>query len=298
MSSMDNSVKILIWIIVGILVLLILYWYIKRRLKHHIEPITAFTGGLGSGKSMLSTQLAIKLYRKNLGKFNRKKWLNGVTNCFVFWKKRDFNHEKPRLYSNIPLKLGKNEYSYQLNKEILLLQERIPLGSVVYLDEIGAFANQFDWTQSNVVHVFDEFVRFFRHYCSNSKLKIQAYMVVNDQCSENINLVIRRRLNTIHNLSNFVCIWFLAFYYERMINISEEIKTIDLKQQETQADTQDNANFRIKILFNKKAYDTYCYRHRYDSVPGMEHNTYTQLTTNNVLRCPKDKEKKFVAKTK
>lgn len=275
-----NNTQIIVLIILVVVACIVLYIYIRHRLKHKVETITAYTGGLGSGKTLLSVDKALSLYRKNHRKWKLKKWL-----FHILHKDSEFNDDEPIFLSNIPVRINKSLWSTKLKKEHLLLQERIPQHSVVLLDEIGAFASQFDYNQKNVVVVFDEFVRFFRHY-------VDGYIVTNDQCSENVNLVIRRRINKITNLSNCLVIFHMCFYFSRQINISEEIKTIDTasngKMNET--DTQDNMNFSFKFVFNKKAYDSRCYSVRYDSVPAGELSTFEQKKTHNLLKCPRDRD--------
>lgn len=280
---MINSNTDLSWLWILLIVIaccFIFYFVIRYTLKHKVETITSYTGGLGSGKTLLSVDKALSLYRKNLRRWKRKKWLYHVLHI-----DQKFTDEEPILLSNIPIKIGKGKYCVRLKKEHLLLQERIPQKSVILLDEIGSFASQFDYNQKNVIVVFDEFVRFFRHY-------VNGYIVCNDQCSENINLVIRRRINKITNLSNCFVIFHLCFYYSRQINISEEIKTVDSSQgnKSNQNDTQDNMNFSFKFVFNKNAYDSRCYSVRYDSVPEAVNSSFDQKKTHDLLKCPRDKD--------
>jgi len=288
---------ILMLIIIAIFVAIFI---IKRTLKDKQETITAFTGGLGSGKTFLTVLKATARYLRNLGKYYRKK----VWHCFknLFRKKENkkpWTHDKPILLSNIPVGIKKVRdkethkkkwlYCQELKVEHLLLQEAIPLGSVVILDEVSAVASQYDFSKHNVKDVMDEFFRLFRHYVSNPQLKIQSYLFVNDQCSENINLVIRRRLNTVHNLSNFkVFLGHFIIYFERQINISEEIKTVDIKQGAGEADTQDNAGLTFKFVWRKPKYDTYCYHNRYKRVPKRKIRTYTGFQKDTLMKCPYD----------
>lgn len=288
--------KVLILLLIIGLICWLVYLYIRHQLKHKIETITAYTGGLGSGKTLLSVCMAKKLLRKqNFKYYFLAKLKYNLLRGLLFWKKLpEKKFPKCYLFSNIPILLNKrkNKYSLVLTKEHLLLQEKLPLHSVVLLDEVGAFASQFDFKQENVIKVFDEFVRFYRHYTQG------GYLVVNDQCSENINLTIRRRINIVHNLSNCLVIFRrFCFYFDRQINISEEIKTIDTASLDTQnVDTQDNKRLCFKFL-PRKSYDTYCYKHRYDSVCSNVFQAWSKLTTNKLLKCPSDKEEKLTAQT-
>ena len=314
MTNTDYIV-LLVFIIVLVIACVITYKILRRVLKHKIEIITAFTGGLGSGKTNLSVDLAKSLINRNRRKLKHVIMRRNIRNKLLFWKTpKNTLFERPLLISNIPvvvwrpswirvafcklfrLKVPSIEYSTKLTKEMLLLQTSIPQGSVILLDEIGAWASQFQFNDDNVIKVFDEFVRLYRHYYTVEGTKIEPYMVVNDQCSENINLVIRRRLNMVHNLSNFLRIWRLGFYYERIISVSEEIKTIDTRTG-IENDTQDNSNFRFKFFFWSKAYDSHCYRGRAKRLPRNDFVPYQELTTNDLLRCPSDKEQRYYAKT-
>ena len=314
MTNTDYLV-LLVLLILCIVGIVIAYKILHYNLKHKIEIITAFTGGLGSGKTNLSVDLSKTLTNRNRRKLKRVIRRRTIRNKLLFWKTpKNTLFERPLLISNIPvvvwrpswirvafcklfhLKVPSVEYSTKLTKEMLLLQTSIPQGSVILLDEIGAWASQFQFNDDNVIKVFDEFVRLYRHYYTVEGTKIEPYMVVNDQCSENINLVIRRRLNMVHNLSNFLRIWRLGFYYERIISVSEEIKTIDTRTG-IENDTQDNSNFRFKFFFWSKAYDSHCYRGRAKRLPRNDFVPYQELTTNDLLRCPSDKEQRYYAKT-
>lgn len=319
MSSTDiQNVKTLIIIVLIVVAIVIIYKWIKHNLKHKDEVITAFTGGLGSGKTALTVDKAKALKGKNQRKLKYGRIWLAIKNLFKRKNKYDLD-KIPKdipIFSNIPIIVKKanrfvnflrlifkmtpipDTYCQQLEKEHLLLQKRLPKGCIVAIDEIGAWANQFRFNDRNIIEVFDEFVRFYRHYLTIEELNIEPYMVVNDQCSENINLVVRRRLNVVHNLNNFFHIWRFCFYFERMITISEEIKTVDLKSGETVGgDTQDNSNFRWKFISSFGCYDSHCHSERYDSVPQGVDNVYVRKKCNDLLVCPSDKQKRYVPKT-
>lgn len=262
------DINILPIILIAIAITLLIIWLKSYKIKH--DTILAFTGGLGSGKSFLSVNYAIRLYKKNVLSVK-------IKNFFSKDKK-----PLPILLSNIPVLIKKDIFSYQLTEKHLLLQEKVPEKSVVFIDEIDSFASQYDFKEKNIVDIFDEFIRLFRHYTQG------GYLVVNSQCSENIVLVVRRRLNQVVNLMNFQK--FLCFYRVRVrnISISEEIKTIE------QEDTEDNMTYKIGLIPFSRHYDTYCYSKRYDTVPKVQFNTHTQLKTNTLM---KNSKADYVAKT-
>ncbi len=253
--------------IILIIIAVIVAWKLITAYRMNTyDTVVAFTGGLGSGKSFLSVHMAIKLLRRK----RREVWWHNL-----FHKKDKW--ERPLLYSSIPVRISKKEMATILTDEHLLLQKHIVKRSVLLLDEIGGYCSQFDYKATNSA-VFDEFIRFFRHY-------VQGYLVCNDQCSENIVLQVRRRLNTVYNLMGFRKRIFGLFYTVKVrnISVSEEIKTIE------EQDTEDNMTTLIGIMPWIKRYDTHCYEHRYDRVPSAAESVHAQLSTDTILRMSKSK---------
>lgn len=241
--------------------LFILYRVVKPYCLKTYDTVVAFTGGLGSGKSFLSVKTALKLLRKK-----RREVL--FYNLFHPKKKKP----RPVFYSSIPVEISKREKSVMLTAEHLTLQKHMILNSVVLIDEIGGFCSQFDYRVENS-DLFEEFVRFFRHY-------VQGYLVVNDQCSENIVLQVRRRLNTVYNLMTFRRRFFGLIYtvHVRNISVSEEIKTIE------EQNTEDNMRLLIGLMPLSRHYDSHCYSERYDAVPEGEEHSYKRMKQLKVLR--------------
>ena len=274
----------MIWIIIAAVILLIILW---KCYKIKYDTVIAFTGGLGSGKSFLSVSMAVKLLRKNRRKV---KWHNRKEKIKHFFKKsyEPKLKEKPLLYSSIPVRVSGKEWAQELKESHLLLTSHIVEKSVVFIDEVGSFASQFEYNNPNIKDNFDEFVRLFRHYTKG------GYLVVNDQCSENIVLQIRRRINTVFNLMHFKK-WFGIVYTVKVrnISISEEIKTVE------ELDTEDNMTTKIGFmpLFLKR-YDTYCYSERYITVPHRKLLTYNELKKYNLLTVSKKQRQKLTTNEK
>lgn len=258
----DYSIMI-IWLIIIILILIILsrFYTIKE------ETIIGLTGGLGTGKTLIGVEKAISLLKKA-----RFKWW--IDNHIFLWKKK---REKPLLYSNIPIRISKKEWATELTEQHLLLQEKIIEKSIVFMDEIGAYASQWDYNNPNAKETFDEFIRLFRHYTKG------GYLIATEQCSENIILTVRRRINTVNNLLHFKK--FLGIFYlvkVRKISISEEIKTIE------QQNAEDNMRTKFGLLLGKrKMYDTYCYSERYKTVPTGQNNLYNDYKKFTLMKISK-----------
>jgi hypothetical protein len=260
--------KYLLWLLAIILII----WFLRKFYVISHNTVVAFTGGLGSDKTLLGVKKSKSLLARNIKKVVR----------YNRWHKK--KKPIPLLYSNIPIRINGKLWSTELKVEHLLLREKIVEKSVVFIDEVGSWASQFDFQNPNIADNFDEFVRLFRHYTKG------GYMVVTDQCSENIVLQIRRRLNTVFNLMLFRK--YLGFIYTvkvRNISVSEEIKTVEEKNAE--------GNFSTLIgLLNpfRKSYDTYCYSDRYNTVPLVKTRKYSSYKKMNLLTCPRKRVAKLV----
>lgn len=261
----------MIFLIIALIVFIVIL--ILKPYIINYDTVISFTGGLGSGKSLISTQMAVKLLRKN----RLKVFWNNVKN----WRHPKKKIARPVLYSSIPLRVSRKEWARVLTAEHLTLQAKLPEKCVVFIDEIDSFASQFDFKQPNIIQNFDEYCRFFRHYTKG------GYLVCNTQATDNLVLQIRRRMNTVFNLMHFKK-WFFVFYTVKVrnISISEEIKTVE------QEDVEDNMStlFGMLPIFCRR-YDTYCYSGRYETVPIKQERVYKALKTNKVIKCPSDRVK-------
>lgn len=261
-----------IFIIIAIIAVILLLKSYRLDTK---DTVIAFSGGLGSGKTFLSVRTALRALRWSRILWRLDKLLHPVS------RKHD---PKPELYSSIPIRtvtgiLRKKEtFSHKLTPEILLLQERIPPRSVVMIDEIGSFMSQFEYRAVNADRL-DEFVRLFRHYTLGGKF------ICNDQCSENIVLQVRRRLNTVYNLMRFRKLPLLPVWHCRVRNIliSEEIKTV-----QTERHAEDEFQILLGLMppKNRKNYDTYCYSRRYLRLWKTKTGRYTELKKDDLLKNP------------
>ena len=100
----SDTIAFIIFIIILVVGCVIAYKVIRRMLKTKTEVITAFTGGLGSGKTMLSVNLALKLYNRNRRKLKRVIRWRKFRNRVLFWKTpKNIFFEQPLLISNIPV---------------------------------------------------------------------------------------------------------------------------------------------------------------------------------------------------
>lgn len=294
-------------LLVSLVVVFVLWLKIKPYFIRY-DTVVGFTGGLGSGKTFESVRLSIRELKKN--RFRVR-----IYNLFQSLKKQPCL-PLPMLYSSIPIRISKKEYSRVLTASHLLLQEKIIGGSIVFLDEVDVWANQYAHNNPNIIEIpskkdldtdgyvagglFDEFVRLFRHY--NATPCCEPKLIVNTQATSNIITIIRRRINTVYYQSKFRIIRLpllrfvpilnqfsnLYTYLVREITISDEIVN-------TSENMLGDACRRV-IGFSSdfKHYDTHCYSVRVEHLSLSVPKAWNDKKTKRLLKCPYKKEKSLI----
>ena len=241
---------ILLLIILGVILIIKIRRYIlDTQIKIRDNNVIGFFGGLGTGKTFLSVLLA----RKKL-KYVRK----------------HINSEA-QLYSNIPIRISRNEYSCILTNDILMLQKAIPKGSICMIDELGQYLSQFNFKANNIDNV-EEFMRLYRHYTQG------GFLIVNDQSISNVELHFRRRINIMYEL-----IELKGFLLHIRVEAKEMINTEDTF---TMVKGDEERYIRMwKPL--TRLYDTYVYSDRY-LIEKKDIYRWWKMKTNYILKIPKE----------
>lgn len=276
----------LIAIIIAILIILILYVWLKPYFIKY-DTTLLFTGGLGTGKTLSAVKkTGIKIYKKTLFSIKFQNWKTKQLNKIIRfhnnhkhkkeWHEREYQ-ELPRFITNIPIRIrkGKHEqWSTVLTKEMLLLKERIPEYSVVLIDEFPQLINQFNWNEKEVQNNVNEFATFFRHY-------IGGKLILTAQADSDIVAQVRRKLNTYYHLSNFRKFLFIFYKYDICQFIaSEMIDNVSIGFYE------DNTKTVYGCLLGKN-YDSRCYSIRYDKLPPTTYKRWGQFKTKRIIRFSK-----------
>ena len=238
---MDGRLIILL-IIIGVIV----YFFIKKcvgALKIHNNSIVCFTGGLGSGKTFMSVLYITRLYRRQM----------------ILYKLRIIK-ERPYVVSNIPIRLSKNEWSVVLTRRHLMLEEELPPKAIIFIDELGDIASQYEFDNPNVMCKFAELIRFYRHY-------VNGRFFFTDQSLSNIIFAIKRRTVINYCLENFRRGLILPTYH---------IDCSVLKVQDGEVtnvnNVQDNKYEKVHYFYGLlprlglgwRAYDSRCYSENYN----------------------------------
>lgn len=258
---------LLIAMVVWFIMVMWLLFTSKRVPK---DTVIALTGGLGTGKTLIGTAVALKSYKKLLWL-----WILG------FLKEDKKRVPMPLFYSNIPIKVkmplpirliaktDKYIWTKKLTYEHLTMVDRINEYSVIFIDELGQFADQYSHDNPFVMQYIQTFIRFYRHF-------IDGRLVITDQSSSNIVVAVRRRLNVIYNLHDFRRR--LLYFYKVSVDpvmISEDMTTFKNASDQDQEHFSGHLPFKwfkfldISRLFSYKRYDSRCYSPLYGHVPRL-----------------------------
>lgn len=246
-------------IIIGALALL---FFLLKPYFQKYDNVILYTGSLGSGKTFCGVKSAKKLLKKNRFKvffYNLMPWHKD-------------KKPKPMLYSSIPIRVSKYEWSLPVKAEHFLLTERLIEKSIFFCDEISLLLSQQDFKTVNDKALSD-FCTLFRQYTKN------GYWVITTQSTQKVNHHIRRSLDSAYRLSEFR--HFLGFYKVnvRHIDICED--TININQGHSEDTTS-----RIYGFMGRRSYDTHAYSIRYETVPFGSQIPFKKFKTKKIPRIP------------
>lgn len=238
---------------IGILFLILwicVFSYIKR-LKY--GNLTLISGGVKTGKTMLSVCLVLKQYKRQLRKWRRA--------CRKAKRKYQPFPEKPLIYSNMPLKC---EYS-PLTLALITGKERFRYGSVVYFNEMSLIAGSKD-IKSEILN--DWLLRFFKLCAHETR---GGYFIIDTQSPQDMHYTLKRSLSTYYFISKKI--WFpffnVIFLRENLLVDGENTVAVD-----TQTDPQDTVSeggkkWYFRLIRHKwwKYYDQYAYSSLTDDLP-------------------------------
>lgn len=251
-----------------IIAIIVIFLILRKTLFKKFDNVILYTGGLGSGKSLESAKTARRLLRRNRRKW---RWYGRLAHLpFKKWKKKHAMYmEKPMLYSNIPLYLGRGEYSLPLTDNIMLGIEYVPPMSIVFVDEVAIYLSQ----MTNTFIDRDEleiFVSLYRHFTKG------GFVILNTQNVSKVNCIYRYCSNQSVNLSKFRHIWRIYWVQAKNVTLCDDIKQIEV--------TNDESNTRLIVgIIPKRLYDTYAFSELYPALSEEERN-FTQMKAKKLLR--------------
>lgn len=241
-------------------IVLFLLWFFIFKVKHlKVPSVYLITGGVKTGKSFVSVWLAVKYYKRARRKARVCNFfIKFLINPIIWWRR--FAHESkrnyfklkdmPMLYSN--MRLRNIKYNL-LSLDIILREVKIPVGSVVLIDEISLFADSTlcltkQYKEKNLHESLMLFVKLFGHYCG-------GHLIVNTQALCDCAHEFKRCI------SNYLWIEvnkrypFFSLLKVRELAHSEDNDIVNNFSQDSELDT------RPLFVLNKyrKYYDYRCY---------------------------------------
>ena len=263
-------------LILAIAVLLVIFWvcvlsYIKR-LKY--GNLTLISGGVKTGKTMLSVCLVRKQYKRQMRKWRRA--------CRKARRKFKPLPEEPLIYSNMPLKC---DYS-PLTLDLITGKERFRYGSVVYFNEMSLIAGSKD-IKSEVLN--DWLLRFFKLCAHETR---GGYFIIDTQSPQDMHYTLKRSLSTYYFISKKIWLPFfnIIFLRENLLVDGENTVAVD-----TQTDPQDTIaeggkKWYFRFISHRwwKYYDQYAYSSLTDDLPVADaviQGTPETLKVRFLVRC-------------
>lgn len=270
-----------IWLLVILVVAIIIY--IKKRPYSVPEQyIEMYAGTVGSGKSYKGVNTVLDYYFRQVKRHKRYKRKGLIWKIYRFFVPE--SRYEPNLYSNIPIRIRgrgkKAEYCHVLKKEHLLMQEKLPEGAIIFIDEVGSFASQWDFDNPQVQEQLQTFLRFFRHF-------LDGRMVVTDQSVSRVVKPIRELIGRVFWLHDFHRMWKILPIYE--VNVIPLMMLDDVSQKEQDDEEEKKDKLRVFRGFlpykwmRMQRYASRCYRSLYDYPADRKITYYRSYETTYLI---------------
>ncbi len=263
----------MIWI-VGIFFLIVFFLVFRSIKRLNYGNLTLISGGVKTGKTMLSVWLLKKQYKKQLFRWR--------LTCL----KARFKHlpmpEKPLIYSNMPIALP---YS-PLTLDLITGKTRFRFGSVVYFNEMSLIAGSKDIRDEDLNDFLLQFFKLCAHETHG------GYFFIDTQSPQDMHYTLKRSLSTYYfiirkvRLPFFNCVWLR----ENLLVDGENTVAIDTMQ-DPQDDVLEGGKkkyFRLIPHSVWKLYDQYAYSVLTDGLPvsdSIRKVKRKDLKITHLIRC-------------
>lgn len=254
----------MIWIIILILAILAIWIYVKYFKIPKLKNILFVDGSLGTGKSFLSVNLAIRLYKKNHRRYIVTKWiLKHFPNKNI--KQKANSLEEPILYSNMNLA----QIKYTLVTKDLLFREkyRFAKNSVVLLDEFSLVADSQLIRNQELNERLLTFFKLFRHETGS-----KSFLVINSQSTSDIHYSLKNVLSDYIYIHSRFKIPFFQILRVQELGYTNDKGSANIMNV-TNGDIEDNLKVMIVPTKYFKYYDSTCYSIFTDCLPIYKKET-------------------------
>ena len=269
---MSTTAIIILVVIVGFLLLVALQ-FARSTKPGKNERVINFSGEPGAGKTFTLVERGDERFRK----------------LKLDYKFGLIDGDEPSAWSSFPAIIG-GEKTHVLKREHLLFQELLPENCVILISEFSEIASNLDYANPLVVLYLDMWIRLIRHFYN-------AYVFIDDQAFGQVLINIRRRTNTVYNLSHFRRWLLVTPFYKVNVDVLKCIEdTVNVNNIE---ETNDNYLFGFLPYkwMKKRKYNTRCYQDvKYTGFTFRAPDEWSDdLKTNYIidLSCTKDEEKAY-----
>lgn len=246
-----NTIILIALIVLGVILLYIAY---RKNFKVLNTPsVCLVTGGVKTGKSLLSVKLSMQAYRKA-----HRKW-------FFASRILHKNIEEPLYYTNVYTTFGNGKKPHKLDMRIrrvtlesLLRQERFAYKSVIYIQEASLMADNMDFKNVDRNIDLSLFAKLIAHETRGGQLYLDTQSVLD------VHYAFKRVSSTflfIQKNINFGL--FHILYVREMINSENGVNNFD--------DDVDETTRKVLIpCWWHHRYDRYEYSYLTDSLNVSE----------------------------
>lgn len=244
--------------------LIVLYFKFIKVPK--LKNILFVDGSLGTGKSFLSVNLAVRIYKKNLRRFYISRFIQKYILGFFSKKFKNKIYEKPCLYTNMNL----SKVSYTLVNQDLLFRRkyRFAKNSVLLLDEFSLVADSQLIRNQEINERLLTFFKLFRHEVGS-----RSFMVINSQSTSDIHYSLKNVLSDYIYIHSRIKLPFIS-----LLRVQEMAYCNDKNGGNITNTTNEDIEKQLKymVVLNKyyKYYDSTCYSIFTDSLPVYVNDTY------------------------
>ena len=254
--------KAVMWSVIIIIACIVLYVVYRKNFKRlKVPSVCLITGGVKTGKSLLSTKLAIKDYRSR----HRKWWIK--TKFFNFKKKKieeplfytntfiqfnGYNPNKKKSFFNKPHRLSDNIKMIELKH--LLREKRFNYGSVVYIQESSLMSDNQDFQDKERNAELSMFNKLFGHETRGGVLYYDTQSVLDNHYS------IKRVVSTFFFIQKSLNLFLFRVLYVR------EFINMDIGENNFNDDVDETTR---KVLIGRwwyKRYDRYYFSYLTDKL--------------------------------
>ena len=257
----NNQVSPIFWVVLIIIAILILYWLYRKNFKIlKVPSVCLITGGVKTGKSLLSVYLSLKDYKKR----HRKWWF-----ATKILKKKI---EEPLYYTNVTLSFGslkknrKRKHKLDKNIRLITLEHlsrdiRFNYKSVIYIQESSLMSDNMDYNNAERNVELSLFNKLIAHETRGGALYYDTQSVLDNHYS------MKRVCSTYFFIQkNLNLLLFHVLYVRELINQENGVNTFD--------DDVETTMRKVLIPF--------WYHHKYDR---YEFSYLTDRLSNESVKC-------------